>query len=63
MEKYSILISYSASQYIATVPELPGVRAYADTRAEALREAITAIGETLKMYERKGLKAPPPAVI
>lgn len=64
MEKYSILIRYASGQYIATVPEFgEGLRAFADTRAEALTEIVIALQEKIARYRREGVELPEVATI
>ncbi|MBK9240556.1 MAG: type II toxin-antitoxin system HicB family antitoxin [Acidobacteria bacterium] len=57
---YAVLIEKGPTSFGATVPDLPGCVAVADTREEAERLIQEAIAEHLKGMREDGIAVPPP---
>ena len=57
---YAVLIEKGPTSFGATVPDLPGCVAVADTREEAERLIEEAIALHLKGMREDGLPVPPP---
>ena len=57
---YAVLIEKGPNSFGATVPDLPGCVAVADTREEAERLIEEAIALHLKGMREDGLPVPPP---
>lgn len=62
MTKYSMTTLWSDEDggYIATVREFPGLSAFGETRAEAIKEAEAALVGFLKVYKEEGCELPEP---
>lgn len=62
MSKYSMNTIWSNEDngYIATVKEFPGLSAFGETRAEAIKQAERALEGFLKVYQEDGCELPKP---
>jgi len=62
-DKYSFRIRWSDEddEYLATVPEFPGLSAFGETIEEALAEARVALEGFIETYEARGIALPEPA--
>jgi predicted RNase H-like HicB family nuclease len=65
MDKYSASVQWSDEDngFIATIPELPGLSAFGNTRDEALEELMIAKGAFLKVYKEDGCQLPEPDIL
>ncbi len=59
--KYAVIIEKGRTSYGASVPDLPGCFAVADTRAEVERLIQEAISEHVAVLRARGLPVPDPA--
>jgi len=62
MNQYSINVVWSDEDncFIATVPEFPGLSAFGDTKAEALKEAEIALCGFIEIHKEKKIELPTP---
>jgi predicted RNase H-like HicB family nuclease len=65
MNKYSFKLSWSDEDeaYVATCPEFPGLSAFGETAAEALKEAKVALELLIEAYQESGKPLPEPKAV
>lgn len=65
MHKYGFNVAWSDEDqvYIATCPSFPGLSAFGDTPAEALKEAEIVLQSFIEIFEKQGKALPAPDII
>ncbi|MFA5551073.1 MAG: type II toxin-antitoxin system HicB family antitoxin [Trueperaceae bacterium] len=63
LDRYSVQVFYSEADgcFVAICPDFPGVSAFGDSQAEAMREFRTALELAIETYEEEGWPLPTPS--